>query len=253
MKKISKGYYIASALLVVWAIVDFYHHATIGKDLVSYYSGESIILELVQDNLFQGIVKALLAAVIIAVGRLRARTKKQLTSLTAITWLLVLAMTVSWGAGMYCLTSVTAEYAATRYLSGYDNFASTIATRSFEHWLGKGYSARYENYDINRLWEAADDGGRADSFSGARFIVGEDDGFLNRPDSNKAYSATAIYDGEGSLLECSWKDYFYFEYLTEEQWRNREERSGNNARAFFNREMLTATGEEMIRDRKSVV
>lgn len=176
----------------------------------------------------------------------RAKPKKSLTSLTAITWMLVLAMIISWGVGMYCLTSVTAEYAATRYLSGYDDFASTIATRSFKHWLGKCHSTKYENYDLNRLWEAADDGGRADSFNGARFIVGEDDGFLNRPNSNKTYSATAIFDAKGTLLECSWEDYFYFEYLTEEQWQNREERSGTNARAFFDREMLTEKGEKIV-------
>lgn len=31
-------------------------------------------------------------------------------------------------------------------------------------------------------------------FYGARFIVGEDDEFLKRPNSNKVYSATAVYD-----------------------------------------------------------
>jgi hypothetical protein len=51
MKKISKGYRIASALFLIWAIVDFRNYATIGKDLVAYYSGESIIWELVQDKL----------------------------------------------------------------------------------------------------------------------------------------------------------------------------------------------------------
>ncbi len=246
MKKISKGYWIASALFLIWAIVDFRNYAAIGKDLTAYYSGESIILELVQDKLFQGIVKTLLAAAVIAVGLIRARKKKQRTALTAITCLLSLALLMIWGAGMFCLTSVTAEYAATRYLNGYSDFASTIANRSYAHWLGKGYDSRYENYDINRFWEAVDDGGRADFFSGAGFIVGEDDGFLNRPNRNKSYSATAVYDAEGNLLECSWLDFFYFEYLTEDQWTNREERSGNNARAFFDKEKLTEEGLEIV-------
>ena len=83
-------------------------------------------------------------------------------------------------------------------------------------------------------------------FYGARFIVGEDDEFLKRPNSNKVYSATAVYDAGGNLLECSWSDFFYFEYLTENQWDNREERSGNNARAFFDREMLTEKGKEIL-------
>ena len=56
-----QSYRIASALFLIWAIVDFRNYATIGKDLVAYYSGESIIWELVQDKLFQGIVKVVLA------------------------------------------------------------------------------------------------------------------------------------------------------------------------------------------------
>ena len=104
MKKISKGYRIASALFLIWAIVDFRNYATIGKDLVAYYSGESIIWELVQDKLFQGIVKVVLAVAIIVVGLIRARKKKQRTALTAITCLLSLALFVIWGAGMFCLT-----------------------------------------------------------------------------------------------------------------------------------------------------
>lgn len=75
MKKISKGYRIASALFLIWAIVDFRNYATIGKDLVAYYSGESIIWELVQDKLFQGIVKVVLAVAIIVVGLIRARKR----------------------------------------------------------------------------------------------------------------------------------------------------------------------------------
>ena len=52
MKKISKGYRIASALFLIWAIVDFRNYATIGKDLVAYYSGESIIWEWVLFSYF---------------------------------------------------------------------------------------------------------------------------------------------------------------------------------------------------------
>ena len=73
MKKITTGYRSASALVLIWAIVDFRNYATIGKDLVAYYSGESIIWELVQDKLFQGIVKVVLAVAIIVVGLIRAR------------------------------------------------------------------------------------------------------------------------------------------------------------------------------------
>ena len=246
MKKIPKGYYIVSALLILWAVVDFFHYAAIGKDLISYYNGESVIEQLVHNTLFQEIVKVLLGVLVIAIGLLRSKAKKQLTSLTAVTCLLILAVFGVWGASMYCLTSVTAEYAAVRYLAAYDDYASILAARCYEPWLGKGYSSEFENYDLNRLWEAAAEGGDAGSLHGGSIPVDESSGFIPRPDCSKVSSATAIYDAEGNLLECSWEDYFYFEYMTEAQWRNREERSRNNARALFDREKLTEAGKEMI-------
>lgn len=166
--------------------------------------------------------------------------------LTVITGFLVLVAVSVWGMGMYCLTSVTAEYAASRYLAGYGDFASTIAQRCFESRLGKAGFSKYKNLEKSLFWKAVDTGGKAGSFYGARFIVGEGGGFLPRPDKTEVYSASAVFDAEGSLLECSWTDFFYFEYLTEGQWKNREERSGNNARAFFDREKLTEAGKELV-------
>lgn len=177
------------------------------------------------------------------------RMKWKLSSLTAITLLLTLAVLGTWGIAMYCVTSVAAEYAAERYLANYGDFASTLANRSFAHWLGKGFDQKYANYDSNRMWEAADTGNRADSFLLLNCTSAEGDGgFLERLDRDKVYSTAAVYDGEGNLLVCGWEDFFYFEYLTEEQWANREERSGNSARARFDREKLTEAGREMIQD-----
>lgn len=167
-------------------------------------------------------------------------------ALAAITGLLSLAVLGVWGACMYCATAITAEYAAQRYLSAYQDFASTLSTRSLSHWLGKGYDEMYANYDANRMWEAVDVGGQ----EGALYLHRPDaegkTGFLDLPDSEQAYSAAAVYDGEGNLLVGSWEDFFYFEYLTQEQWTNREERSGNNARAPIDRAKLTQAGLEMV-------
>ena len=180
--------------------------------------------------------------------RLKKLFKNHCTAslLTVITGFLVVVAVSVWGMGMYCLTSVTAEYAASRYLAGYGDFASTIAQRCFESRLGKAGSSKYKNLEKSLFWKAVDTGGKAGSFYGARFIVGEGGGFLPRPDKTEVYSASAVFDAEGSLLECSWTDFFYFEYLTEGQWKNREERSGNNARAFFDREKLTEAGKELV-------
>ena len=72
--------------------------------------------------------------------------------LTVITGFLVLVAVSVWGMGMYCLTSVTAEYAASRYLAGYGDFASTIAQRCFEPRLGKAGSSKYKNREKSLLW-----------------------------------------------------------------------------------------------------
>ena len=69
MKKISKGYYIAAALLTIWAIVDFYHYLVIGQDIVDYYDGANIIRKLVGNSLVQALVKILLADIILIIGR----------------------------------------------------------------------------------------------------------------------------------------------------------------------------------------
>ena len=89
--------------------------------------------------------------------RLKKLFKNQCTAslLTVITGFLVLVAVSVWGMGMYCLTSVTAEYAASRYLAGYGDFASTIAQRCFESRLGKAGSSNIKTWKkvfSGRLW-----------------------------------------------------------------------------------------------------
>lgn len=253
MKRISKGCYAAAGALFLWAAVDGFHYASVGRSIVSYYAGSGIIQQLVHNSLFQGIGKALLGCLVLLLGWRRGKKETPVSSLAAVTGLLTVAVLGVWGVSMYCVTAVAAEYAAARYLSEYEMFASTLTQRNLEPWLGKGDHLTYENYDANRMWEAVDDGGRAGfvhTYSGS--AEGES-GFLSRPDCDKIYSAAAIYDPAGNLLVSSWEDYIYFEYLTEEQWANREERSGNNVRALFDRTKLTETGLEMVQDSSLVM
>ena len=248
MKRISKGYWIAAALLLLWAMLDFYHYLVIGHDLISYYDNAAIIYRLVANTLFQGIVKAVLGALVLFVGWRRGKKSTLPSSLAAVTALLALVAAGIWVSSMYCVTAITAKYAAARYLDAYKGFASTLSTRSFYHWLGKGYDQEYANYDANRMWEAVASGGWADSFHTAQAVADGDNGFLDLPDCDQVCSVAAIYDKNGNLLLGSWEDYFYFEYLTEEQWQNREERSGNNAQAPIDRAMLTEVGLEMVQN-----
>lgn len=248
MKRISKGYWIAAAILLFWAVWDFYHYFAIGRNIISYYDEAGIIQRLVANSLLHGVVKTILVALILLIGWRRDKKGTQISSLAAVTVILTLATLGAWGASMYCLTAVTAEYAAARYLDTYKDFASTLSTRSFYHWMGKGYDQEYANYDANRMWEAVDSGGWADSFHTAQAVADGDNGFLDLLDCDQVYSVAAIYDKKGNLLTGSWEDYFYFEYLTEEQWQNREERSGNNAQAPIDRTMLTEVGLEMVQN-----
>ena len=248
MKRISKGYWIAAAWLLFWAVWDFYHYFAIGRNLISYYDEAGIIQQLIANSILQGSVKVMLAALLLFVGWRRGRKGMPVSSFTAVTLLLTLAVLGTWGASMYCVTAVAAEYAAARYLDAYEDFASTLSARSFSLWLGKGYDRKYANYDANRMWEAADAGGEEGKVYFHRPDTEGGGGFLDLPDNDMVYSAAAVYDEEGNLLVSSWEDYFYFEYLTEEQWQNREERSGNNARAPIDRAMLTEVGLEMVQN-----
>ena len=73
MKRISKGYWVAAALLLLWAMWDFYHYFVIGHDLISYYDNAAIIHRLVANKLFQGIVKAVLGVLVLFVGWRRGK------------------------------------------------------------------------------------------------------------------------------------------------------------------------------------
>lgn len=164
-------------------------------------------------------------------------------SITMVTALLTGLALILWGVGMYCLTAVTAEFAAQRYLDDYEDLASTVMDGRIA--LRYDADVSYANYQESHLWEAMAYS-RFYLNAGQRAYPSGSNGFLARPDSQNAYAAAAVYDAQGNLMECSWKDFFYFEYLTEEQWANREERSMNNARAFFDRKMLTDAGREFI-------
>lgn len=168
----------------------------------------------------------------------------------AVTGLLMIAVLLVWGVGMYCLTSVTAEFAAKRYADEYADFASVLAKRVFQYELIESYDPSIERSYPQRMWEVVQTGGRAsnvhlvDSFAGITGYTG----FIDRKDGERANSATAIFDGTGELLECSWWDFFYFAYMTEDQWLEGEEHSTAYARAFFDREKLTDLGKTLLED-----
>ena len=77
--------------------------------------------------------------------------------------LLSFSMLLLWGVSMACVTNVTAEYAASRMLTDYSEFASVLARRNYDESVGEGNTPG-ENLLARRQWGAVLDGGRAESF-----------------------------------------------------------------------------------------
>lgn len=145
---------------------------------------------------------------------------------------------------MFCLTSVTAEYAARRYLDSYGDFADTLNVRNFSHWWGKGLDAQYENYENNLFWSAMAGWITMPKISPpfTRPPTENEGNFLPRREAKEVFSAAAVFDAQGNLLWRSWEDFFFFEYLTEAEWLAGADRSYQNARCLFDRSHLTEAG-----------
>ena len=154
-------------------------------------------------------------------------------ALGQITWMLTAGFLVLWLGCMGCLTAVTAEEAAQRYLRQYGDQAVNI---SYDLERTALPERLYEDY---RLWEAVD---KSLVSTGGKKVAGGSNNFLKLRSSDSAYAANAIYDSAGNYLVSSWEDFFYFEYMTEEEWAAKQERSPNHARAVFDRKKLTEEG-----------
>ena len=108
MKRISEGYWIAAALLLIWAAKDIYAYLTIGRELLVEYSDVYSVREMVKGDLVWAGVKAGLALLLPAAGFWRSK-KKSFKSLHAVTGLLILSVTGTWLISMTALTIVTAQ------------------------------------------------------------------------------------------------------------------------------------------------
>lgn len=171
------------------------------------------------------------------------KQKKLPSSLKMITLLLILVVGAVWVVSMYCLTAVTAEYDAGRDQLDYEAFASNVFSWDLKNWFEE--TGGSVDQAAGSLWEAADRGGEPRGSLSEEIPINR---FLPRPNRKHTAAATGIYDAEGNLLVCSWDDYFYFQYLTEEQWENRRNIVVRYARAFFDREKLTEAGRNIVRD-----
>jgi len=226
VKKISKGYYIAAALLVLWAAVDLYHYAAIGRGLIEYYDGSGVIRRLVGDSLAQALVKILLAIVVIMLGWWRSRKEegKHTRAATAIALRFGGLLFGVWFLCMAILTLGTAQYVLRDLSDSGIAYAEDVAMAgSLTEWFSPDdeYAQQRRNmpgaaeYNMNRAIAWAGRGIRPPSYDGY-------------PPLEKAFSvfdreyvecdtAILVLDKEGNILRES-GDYIYFRYVSQEQW-----------------------------------
>ena len=230
MRKISRGYYIAAAVLLVLSAVNFYHYAAIGRELVSYYEGAGIIRGLIQNSLFWGIICVVLCGAVILTGWLRRdREKKAVKSMKAIALRFTAGTVGLWLVCMAAMTYGTAQYIFRELVDGgYElpEYAGRAGMLEYMYY----YDDTSESKSVPglmdyRMLEAVSFAGlgvSSPSFVGYPGLEGHLSIFRS---VNTSCDTAAIFLGpEGNILHKS-GDFIYFPYVTEESW----ETMGQNA------------------------
>ena len=168
---------------------------------------------------------------------MRRKEKAPPRSAKAAALLICAAVFLTWAVSMFCVTLVAKGFAQERYDSANEVNASLIADWCFDRTPGAGLSGM-ANHEDSRFWEAAAYGARIGGLGPGSFY--------GKAESLPVYSAAAIYDADGQLIECSWRDFMYFQYLTPEQLVSGDAGEGY-ARAFIDASLLTSEGAEAIR------
>ncbi len=185
-------------------------------------------------------------------GKKIDRTPRLPKSMTMISLIVAVGMLIVWAAGMYCLTAVTAEYAGARYYERFKNHAGNLTHHTLEYNRTLGFEEKYENYEANRMWEFASYGNKLSNTGYFTASFG-DFPYLDRiTPAPKLYGGFAVFDGDGNLVVSSSEDYFYFEYMNEEDWLNGRERSLQNRRVLFDRNKLTTDMKDWLEQHKSI-
>ena len=162
-------------LLLLWGLHDFWNYITVARQIAEHYD-TPLLYYAAQSEVTSGVVKVLLAGAALLTAWFRRPGRKPFRVRNSLTLLILAAALGAWAVGMFCLTSVTAEYAARRYLDSYGDFADTLNVRNFSHWWGKGLDAQYENYENNLFWSAMADGNNAQNFSTFHTTATENEG-----------------------------------------------------------------------------
>ncbi|MBR4304294.1 MAG: HAMP domain-containing histidine kinase [Clostridia bacterium] len=177
------------------------------------------------------------------------RTPRLPKSMTMISLIVAVGMLIVWAAGMYCLTAVTAEYAAEPFLERYAEYSSGL-TRALD--LNTKYTleldAKTENYRNNRIWEVLAQASRGDDYSiKSNFYKGVNIPFVKERRPEIAFEDICdflyvLFDGDGNIIASSNEDFIYFHYFTEEEWNTLDNHtfpSGKYIKVPFKRDKLS--------------
>ena len=225
MKKIPKRFYLAASLFLIWALVDFYHYAFIGNDLLAHYYGTPnipTIRQLVANSLFQGIVKVLFALLILTAGWIKvSKKRKTLSSKTAITLLLSFSILGIWLVSMVCLTMVTAQEIYEQLYEASYGFPEQVESRgNIDAYFQESSQYQQENFaqlEYN-IWNAMAGCINYESFSQGNYGYNGDRQKFIRSISYPMETAILFYDGNGNLLHSSQDNVLFFPYCTQAEW-----------------------------------
>lgn len=67
---------IIAVLLIVWGIADFYNYAVTGRELLQYYGEAELINRLVSYSFAQGVIKVILALLLIPIFHFVGKKRK---------------------------------------------------------------------------------------------------------------------------------------------------------------------------------
>lgn len=157
---------------------------------------------------------------------------------TRVTALMICAVVfVTWAAAMFCATAVAKGFARLRFDGANDDKAQSLMETYVAPWAGKAEGDDSELYMSVLFWNAM-----VGANHGTGLLAGD---FPGNANSAPVYTAAAIFDAEGRLIECSWRDFIAFEYLTREQLVTGDEGNGF-AQAFIDSSCLTEEGRELM-------
>jgi signal transduction histidine kinase len=142
-----------------------------------------------------------------------------------ISLIVAVGMLIVWAAGMYCLTAVTAEYAAEPFFERYGEYSKSLTTAlRLNDKNTLELDAETENYRNNRIWEVLAQASRGDDYSiKSNFYKGVNIPFVKERRPEIAFEDICdflyvLFDGDGNIIASSNEDFIYFRYFTEEEW-----------------------------------